>query len=268
MEEKLLDETIKLLQELVKNKCINPPGDEMKSIKTVEKFLTDKGISCQVFESAPNRGNLIARIKGTGEGKSMMFGPSHVDVVPIENPDAWDVPPFSGEIKDGQVWGRGTFDMLFIVVAQCQAFAMLHKENFKPKGDLILAIVADEEAGGLFGTKWMIDNHPEVMKVDNAVSEFGGLQIAENKLILPYGEKGVVGIRLTFRGESGHASRHSSYKQIQNALHNRISQTYSERIWCRVPSTTVAFPKNTLTNCFENDEKRINISSRFITRNE
>jgi len=137
----------------------------------------------------------------------MMFGPSHVDVVPIEDFDAWEVPPFSGEIKDGHVWGRGTFDMLFIVVAQCQAFAMLHKENFKPKGDLILAIVADEEAGGLFGTKWMIDNHPELMKVDNAVSEFGGLQIAENKLILPYAEKGVVGLRLTFRGESGHASR-------------------------------------------------------------
>ncbi|MHA1433118.1 MAG: M20/M25/M40 family metallo-hydrolase [Candidatus Heimdallarchaeota archaeon] len=207
MEEKLLNESVELLQELVRNKCINPPGDEMKSIKTVKKFLTDKGISCQIFESAPNRGNLIARIKGIGEGKSLMFGPSHVDVVPIEDPDAWEVPPFSGEIKDGQVWGRGTFDMLFIVVAQCQAFAMLHKENFKPKGDLILAIVADEEAGGLFGTKWMIDNHPEVMKVDNAVSEFGGLQIAENKLILPYGEKGVVGIRLTFKGESGHASR-------------------------------------------------------------
>ena len=94
MEEKLLNEAVELLQELVRNKCVNPPGDEMKSIKSVEKFLTDKGISCQIFESAPNRGNLIARIKGTGEGKSMMFGPSHVDVVPIEDLDAWEVPPF------------------------------------------------------------------------------------------------------------------------------------------------------------------------------
>jgi len=206
MEEKINKETIKLLQDLIKNACVNPPGNEMKSIKTIEKFLSNKGISCQIYESAPNRGNLIAVIKGEEKGESLMFGPSHVDVVPIEDPDNWEVPPFSGEIKDGYIWGRGSFDMLFIVAAQCQAFAMLHKEKFKPKGDLILAIVADEEVGGNFGCKWMIDNHPEVMKVDNAVSEFGGLEISENKLVLPYGEKGVIGIRLSFKGESGHAS--------------------------------------------------------------
>ncbi|HUT81690.1 MAG TPA: M20/M25/M40 family metallo-hydrolase [Candidatus Bathyarchaeia archaeon] len=119
MEEKKLYETVKLIQELVKNACVNPPGDEMKSIKTIEKFLTSKGISCQVFESAPNRGNLIAKIEGTGEGESMMFGPSHIDVVPIEDLDAWEIPPFSGEIKDGHIWGRCTFDMLFITAAQC-----------------------------------------------------------------------------------------------------------------------------------------------------
>ncbi|MHA1213373.1 MAG: M20/M25/M40 family metallo-hydrolase [Candidatus Heimdallarchaeota archaeon] len=206
MDEKKLTETIELLQELIRNECVNPPGNEMKNIKTIAKFLENKGIVCKIFESTPNRGNLIARIKGTGKGQSLMFGPSHVDVVPIEKPDEWIVPPFSGEIKENCVWGRGSFDMLFIVAAQCQAFAMLYKENFKPKGDLVLAIVADEEAGGNLGCKWMIDNHPEEMKIDNAVSEYGGLETSENKLILPYGEKGVVPIRLAFKGEGGHAS--------------------------------------------------------------
>ncbi|MHA1557530.1 MAG: M20/M25/M40 family metallo-hydrolase [Candidatus Heimdallarchaeota archaeon] len=217
-----IDETITLLQELVRNECVNPPGNEMVNIKSIEKFLEKKGIECKIFESDKNRGNLIARIKGTSNGPSMMFGPSHVDVVPIEKPDEWLVPPFSGEKKDGFIWGRGSFDMLFLVVAQCQAFAMLHKEGFKPKGDLILAIVADEEAGGKYGCKWMIDNHPEEMKVDNAISEFGGLEISENKLILPYGEKGVIGLRLNFKGQSGHASmpygKDNSVKKVSEAI--------------------------------------------------
>lgn len=206
MEKKLLDETIELLQKLIQNECVNPPGNEMKSILTIKEFLERKDIECKVYKSEKNRGNLIARIKGSAIGPSMMFGPSHVDVVPIEKPDEWIVPPFSGEIKDGYVWGRGSFDMLFIVAAQCQAFAMLHTEGFKPKGDLILCIVADEEAGGVKGAKWMIENHPDEMKTDYAVSEFGGLQTAKNRLILSYGEKGVVGIKVTFKGQSGHAS--------------------------------------------------------------
>ncbi len=186
MDETIINETITLLQKLIRNECVNPPGNELRSIKTIKEFLKKKGVKCEVYESAPNRGNLIAKIKGTKKSPSLMFGPSHVDVVPVEKPDEWIVSPFSGEIKDGYIWGRGAFDMLFIVAAQCQAFAMLHNEKFKPKGDLVLAIVADEEAGGNFGCKWMIDNHPEKMKIENAVSEFGGFEISENKLILPY----------------------------------------------------------------------------------
>ncbi|NHJ32158.1 MAG: M20/M25/M40 family metallo-hydrolase, partial [Asgard group archaeon] len=98
MNEKTLNEATKLLQELIKNKCVNPPGNEMKSIITIEKYLKSKGVKCKIYESAPKRGNLIARIKGTEDGHTLMFGPSHVDVVPIDDEEKWTHKPFSGEL--------------------------------------------------------------------------------------------------------------------------------------------------------------------------
>ncbi|MCK4848184.1 MAG: M20/M25/M40 family metallo-hydrolase, partial [Candidatus Heimdallarchaeota archaeon] len=192
---------------LIQNKCINPPGNELKSIHTIEKYLTDRNVTCQVFESAPNRGNLIAEIKGTGERPSLMFGPSHVDVVPIGNESAWEVDPFAGIIKDEYVWGRGTLDMLFIVATQVQAFLRLYEEGFKPRGDLRLCIVSDEEVGGKYGTEWLIKNQPDFMKVNYAVGEAGGGTIvAPNRLILGTGEKGSAAKKISFTGTPSHGS--------------------------------------------------------------
>ncbi|MFW9779435.1 MAG: M20/M25/M40 family metallo-hydrolase [Candidatus Heimdallarchaeota archaeon] len=205
-----LDETIELLQKLIQNKCVNPPGDELRSIKTIESYLTDRNISCQVFETAPNRGNLVARINGSSDGSSLMFGPAHVDVVPVDR-DKWSVDPFEGVIKDEHVWGRGTLDMLFIVAAQVQAFSQLQQEGFKPKGDLILCVVADEEAGGTYGMEWLIKNQLEIIQSDYALGEAGGFPLADGKLLVfGTGEKGAAWKRLTFRGTPAHGS--SPYK--------------------------------------------------------
>jgi acetylornithine deacetylase/succinyl-diaminopimelate desuccinylase-like protein len=202
-----IEEATQVLITLIQNKCINPPGNELKSIRTIEKYLTDRNVPCEVFESAPNRGNLIAEIKGTGERPSLMFGPSHVDVVPIGNESAWEVDPFAGIIKNGYVWGRGTLDMLFIVVTQIQAFVRLYEEGFKPRGGLKLCIVADEEAGGEYGTKWLMKNQPDFMKVDYAVSEAGGgTPAALNRLVLSTGEKGSITKKISFTGTPGHGS--------------------------------------------------------------
>ncbi|MHA1476527.1 MAG: M20/M25/M40 family metallo-hydrolase, partial [Promethearchaeota archaeon] len=150
-----IDEATQLLSKLIQNKCVNPPGNEMKSIRLIEDLLKSKGIECNVFETAPNRGNLIARIKGAADGPRLMFGPSHVDVVPVPNPEKWSVDPFGGEIKDGFIWGRGALDMLFISATQIQAFIQIHEEGIT-KGELILFIVSDEEAGSIYGVKWMM----------------------------------------------------------------------------------------------------------------
>ena len=206
MEDASLKETISLLSELIQNRCINPPGDEMKSIKTIQRILSEHDIESQVFESAPNRGNLVARIPGTGHGHRLMFGPAHVDVVPVENFDAWSEDPFSGIVKDGYVWGRGALDMLFIVATQVQAFVKLYEEGFQPRGDLILLVVSDEESGGTYGTGWMLKNHPKLIETDYAITEAGGVSVAPGKILFISGEKGVSQKRVAFKGKSRHGS--------------------------------------------------------------
>jgi len=206
LEDASLKETISLLSELIQNKCINPPGNEMKSIKTIQRILSEHDIESQVFESAPNRGNLVARIPGTGHGHRLMFGPAHVDVVPVENFDAWSEDPFSGIVKDGYVWGRGALDMLFIVATQVQAFVKLYEEGFQPKGDLILLAVSDEESGGTHGTGWMLKNHPKLIETDYAITEAGGVSVAPGKILFISGEKGVSQKRIDFKGKSRHGS--------------------------------------------------------------
>jgi acetylornithine deacetylase/succinyl-diaminopimelate desuccinylase-like protein len=200
-----LKDTISLLSELIRNRCVNPPGDELRSIETVQRRLQEHGIESRVFESAPNRGNLVSRITGN-DGPKLMFGPAHVDVVPVEDLDSWEEDPFSGVVKEGYVWGRGALDMLFIVAAQVQTFIKLHEEGFQPKGELILLVVSDEEAGGTHGAKWMVENHPELVQTDYAVTEAGGVSISPGKILFIAGEKGVARKRVSFRGKSGHGS--------------------------------------------------------------
>ena len=206
-QEKQLKEIKKLLQDMIRNKCVNPPGNELRSIRTLQEYFAARGIDSQIFESGEQRGNLYARIKGTDPTHpSLTFGPCHVDVVPVEDPGTWTVDPWEGIEKDGFIWGRGALDMLFIVACQAAVFAGLVQEGFRPKGDLVFLAVADEEAGGLFGAKWMLDNHPEIVKTDFAITEVGGFLIAPSRYVLTVGEKGVNWKRLRFRGQEGHGS--------------------------------------------------------------
>ncbi|NHJ32195.1 MAG: M20/M25/M40 family metallo-hydrolase, partial [Asgard group archaeon] len=114
--------------------------------------------------------------------------------------------PFSGELIDDFIWGRGAIDMLFLVVVQVVVFAELNQEKFKPKGDLVLVIVSDEETGGSYGTEWLLENHPEEMKCDFAVSEMGGVNLSSGKIGFMIGEKGAVWLKLSFTGTPGHGS--------------------------------------------------------------
>jgi len=211
----MIDEVISLMQEMIRNRCVNPPGNEMKSIRTIERYLASFGVESEIFESAPDRGNLLAEIKGSGERPSLMLGPGHVDVVPVENADEWTVPPFEGVVKDGFIWGRGAIDMLYIVAAQTAVFAHLYADGFKPKGTLKLLVVADEEIGGQKGAGWMVKNHPEKVKVDYLVTEAGGEPIGRNRVSYFYGEKGTAWTRMRFKGEEQHGS---APFQSQNAV--------------------------------------------------
>jgi acetylornithine deacetylase/succinyl-diaminopimelate desuccinylase-like protein len=232
-----VEDTIRLLSELIQNKCVNPPGNEIKSIESIHKFLQEKNVDSQIFKTAPERGNLVARIPGTDNGPNLMFGPAHVDVVPVVKPEEWEVDPFGGIIKDKHVWGRGAFDMLFIVATQVQAFIKLKEENFQPKGDLILFIVSDEEAGGGYGVKWMFENNPDEIQVDYAVTEAGGISMAPGKIIFIIGEKGGSSKRISFKGTPGHGSMPFN---SDNAAHKAAQAVVRLRKYCDtgIPITT------------------------------
>ncbi len=232
-----VEETIELLCALIQNKCVNPPGNEIKSINTIHKFLQERNVESQIFKTAPERGNLIAKIPGTKNGPKLMFGPSHIDVVPVVKPDEWSVDPFSGTVKDDYIWGRGALDMLFIVATQIQAFSKLQEEAFQPNGDLILFIVSDEEAGGKYGVEWMFKNHPDAIQVDYAVTEAGGITMAPGKIVFMMGEKGGAWKKILFKGTPGHGSM--PFKS-DNAVHKASQAVIKLQKYCDsgIPITT------------------------------
>src|SRR5690349_18764824 len=148
----LRDEVTDLLQRLIQVDTTNPPGHETAAAELLRDYLEANGVECELIAKVPERANLVARLKG-GDGPSLLLL-GHTDVV-LADPAEWSVPPFSGELKDGMVWGRGALDMKSEVAANAVAIASLAREGFKPSGDLIFAATADEEAGTGFGLDWL-----------------------------------------------------------------------------------------------------------------
>jgi acetylornithine deacetylase/succinyl-diaminopimelate desuccinylase-like protein len=155
----------------------------------------------------PERANLVARIPGRGDGPTLMLL-AHTDVV-LADPAEWSVPPFSGEVRDGEVWGRGALDMKGQLAASAVAIASLAREGFEPAGDLIFAAVADEEVGDGFGLMWLCEEHPDAVRCDFAVNEGGGdrLELGGGVYyICSSAEKMSAPFRIRVHGRSGHAS--------------------------------------------------------------
>jgi acetylornithine deacetylase/succinyl-diaminopimelate desuccinylase-like protein len=170
--------------------------------------LEAAGIPYEVHESAPERGNLIARLGPTG-GQRLLFM-SHTDVVPVEDETLWEHPPFSGTLDRGRVYGRGADDDKGDVVAQCMALVLLQRAGVRLNGELIYLAAADEESGGRWGAGWVAATFPEKLRADFAVNEGGGSPIhTADGLLYPLctGEKSRLEARVTRQGRSGHASR-------------------------------------------------------------
>ncbi|MFW9928657.1 MAG: M20/M25/M40 family metallo-hydrolase [Candidatus Thorarchaeota archaeon] len=205
-------ETHNLMKKLVQNKCVNPPGNELISIQTIYEHLAERGIKSQIFKSDVNRGVLFTKITGKNtSNRQLIFGPSHVDVVPISNPSDWTTDPFKGEIHDGFMFGRGVSDMLFIVSSQVIVFEKVFEENIPLDGDLTLLIVSDEESGGKFGAYWFLKNHLDLLNLDEKLESYaiteGGGQVLYNKyLSLRVGERGTNWKKITIKGKPGHGA--------------------------------------------------------------
>jgi len=200
-------EVTELLSKLVSINTTNPPGNETAAAKFLAEDLKKDGFKCEVFESAPGRGSVVARLKGTGEKPSLLLL-SHLDVV-AANPKEWSVDPFKGLVKDGFVWGRGTLDMKGMTAVEAMVLKLLKRNNVKLKGDVILAATADEEKGGGAGAGWLAENHLDKVRAEYVLNEGGGMAISmDGKSIFTVNtaEKGILWFKIKAKGKPGHGS--------------------------------------------------------------
>jgi len=207
-EKSFAEETIQVLQELVKIDTTTPPGNEIKAAEWINKFLSKEGIDSDVIESAPGRGNVISRLKGTDGSAPSLLLLSHLDVVPSQDLERWEIPPFSGELKDGYIWGRGTLDCKGTTAPQLMVFIDFHRKGIKPKGDIVFAATADEETGGHYGPDWLLENKFDLIKADNVVTEGGGpkLPMKAPHYTIQVAEKGIYWTGVRMHGAAGHGT--------------------------------------------------------------
>jgi acetylornithine deacetylase/succinyl-diaminopimelate desuccinylase-like protein len=204
----LREEAAGLLQNLIRLDTVNPPGNETIAAEALREYLEENGVTCELYAKVPERANLVARIPGSGDGPRLLLL-AHTDTV-LADPAEWQLDPWSGELRDDQVWGRGALDMKGQAAASAVAIATLAREGFEPPGDLIFAACADEEVGAGFGLQWLVEAHPDAVRAEYCINEGGG-----DRLVLdgrPFwvcstAEKMSAPFRLTVEGRSGHASR-------------------------------------------------------------
>ena len=214
---KIGEEASDLLSRYIRIDTSNPPGNEAQAVEFLGMILEDNGIDFKTYESAPGRVNLLARLRGEGNNKPLLLL-SHSDVVPAES-GGWDEDPFSGLIKDGVIWGRGTLDMKGMGIMELMSILLLKRNQIPLNRDVLLLVVADEESGGKFGIEYMLTNHLEELETDFVLNEggMGNISLLPNNqpaFFVSTGEKGPIWLQLSVRGSSGHASM----PHDQNAL--------------------------------------------------
>jgi len=202
-----LSEAVQLLQELIRLDTTNPPGNETAAAELLRDYLEAAGVECELYARIPERANLVARIRGRGDGPSLAML-SHTDVV-LADAVEWERDPFGGELVDDHVWGRGALDMKGEVAASAVALATLAREGWRGSGDLIFVATADEEVGDGFGLQWLVEEHPGAVRADFSINEGAGdrVELAGKVLYLcSTAEKMSSPFRLRVLGRSGHAS--------------------------------------------------------------
>jgi len=194
----------KMLSDLIRINSTNPPGNETEVARYLQELFEEAGVGSEIIEPEPGRGSFVARI---GAGSKKLLFISHSDVVPVG--DGWDFDPFSGELKNGIVYGRGALDCKDLMAAQATAALQLIEEKIPLRGELIIAATADEEKGGALGAGYLTEKRPEILTADFAVNEGAEQPIVINgKMVyfLQVGEKGIAWCTLKAHGTAGHGS--------------------------------------------------------------
>jgi acetylornithine deacetylase/succinyl-diaminopimelate desuccinylase-like protein len=201
-------EAVCLVRQYVQIDTTNPPGNELAAARFLAAFLQREGIESQIFESAPGRANLYARLKGDGSRKAFMLV-HHMDVVPA-TAEEWSMPPFAGALRAGYVWGRGTLDNKGPGIMELLSFALLKRLQVPLARDVVLLAVADEEQGGGLGARYLMAAHfPLLRDVEFALNEGGAmLQSADGHLLyaVEFAQKVPLWLKVIATGPAGHAS--------------------------------------------------------------
>jgi acetylornithine deacetylase/succinyl-diaminopimelate desuccinylase-like protein len=208
------DESVEILRDLIRFESVNDGTGRGKGEREAAEYVAGKlaevGLEPQVFESAQNRTSVVARVAGEDRSRGALLIHGHLDVVPAE-PKEWTYDPFAAEVADGCVWGRGAVDMLDMDAMTLAVVRDRLRTGRKPPRDVVLAFVADEEAGGVFGAQWLVENQPGLFEgCTEAISEVGGFSLSVNDDLRLYlietAQKGMAWMRLTASGTAGHGS--------------------------------------------------------------
>lgn len=234
-----MEEAVTRLREYIRIDTTNPPGNESQTVEFLAGILDAEGIPYDTAESAPGRGNIWARLKGGPEPGLILL--SHMDVVPADA-EFWSVPPFSGEIHDGYIYGRGTLDMKSMGIFELQAFLALHRSGKPLNRDLIFLATADEEAGGMYGAGWMAKNRRDVLEgAGLLINEGGGGRIEEGKCVfgIEVTQKVPLWLRLAITGNPGHgsaprANEETAVPRLIRAVHRVLEYPFPPRITAAV----------------------------------
>ncbi|MFC8219023.1 M20/M25/M40 family metallo-hydrolase [Streptomyces sp. NPDC057362] len=242
------DEVVDLCRELIRIDTSNygdhsGPG-ERKAAEYVAEKLAEVGLEPKIFESHPGRASTVARIEGEDPSRPALLIHGHTDVVPA-NADDWTHHPFSGEVADGCVWGRGAVDMKDMDAMTLAVVRDRLRSGRKPPRDIVLAFLADEEAGGTYGARHLVDHHPDLFEgVTEAISEVGGFSFTVNEqrrlYLIQTAEKGIHWMKLTVAGTAGHGSmihRDNAITELSEA----VARLGRHRFPVRVTKTTRAF---------------------------
>ncbi|TMD63670.1 MAG: M20/M25/M40 family metallo-hydrolase, partial [Chloroflexi bacterium] len=201
------EETITRLRALLRLDTRNPPGNEVRAAEYLHTLFETEGISGEIVGPGKDRGTFIARLKGDGSAPPLLLM-SHIDVVAVE-PEQWTHDPFSGDIADGFIYGRGALDMKHMVTMEAMTMLLLKRAAVELKRDVIFMAAADEECGGHEGAGWVVKHRPELIRAEYALNEGGGsgFVIAGRRYYpVQTAEKGTVRFRIRTQGRPGHGS--------------------------------------------------------------
>jgi len=238
----LHSDAIEICQTLIRIPSVNfgdGKGDESAVAEKVVQLLDEVGIDAKIYESAQNRCNVIATIAGSDTQRPGLVVHGHLDVVPANAQD-WSVDPFAAHIKDGMIWGRGAVDMKNMDAMILAIFRMWARKGIQPPRNIVLAFFADEEAGSLYGSRWMVSKHPEVFNgCSEAISEVGGFSVTvagdsgEKRLyFIEAAQKGIHWMKLNASGRAGHGSMmnpENALTKISDAVHKIGTHEWPQR---------------------------------------